>query len=54
MPDALPHRFRVVVKEPKPEPVTLTTVPAAEPTSGVRLIKVGVILRLGLATADAP
>ena len=44
----------MVVKEPKPEPVTLTTVPAAEPTAGVKLIRVGLILRLGLATAEAP
>jgi hypothetical protein len=54
LPDALPHRFKVVVREPKPEPVTLTTVPAAEPTAGVKLIRVGLILRLGLATAEAP
>ncbi len=47
------HRFRLVVKEPKPDPVTLMTVPAADPTAGVKLIIVGVILRLGLAIAFA-
>lgn len=47
------QRFRVVVKEPKPDPVTLMTVPAAEPIVGVKLIRVGVILRLGFAIALA-
>jgi hypothetical protein len=44
----------LVVKEPKPDPVTLMTVPAADPTVGLKLKRVGVILRLGLAIAFAP